>query len=247
MGDHIFKDFRLYLGGYSIGTNFNAFTLDLARAGAENTKFDGYLSKTEKPGLRSVLFDAGGFWEPGAGKQDPVLYDQLDLDPDSILTATATTGAAGDYCYFFRPTFGRYSCLSGKPGDMIPFACRAGGRTRCVRGTILDTGIKGTGAGTGRELGAVPAVKSLFAALHVLAIGASVDVVIQSDAADTWLSPTDRITFPQATVIGAQWATPVTGASVHPVDGITDTWWRINVTVAGGNATLVVVMGILPT
>jgi len=59
--------------------------------------------------------------------------------------------------------------------------------------------------------------------------------VVQSDDAQAFLSPTDRITFAQATAIGAQWATPVSGA-------ITDDWWRLSYTIGGTNPSFMVIV-----
>jgi hypothetical protein len=86
-----------------------------------------------------------------------------------------------------------------------------------------------TGNGTARQLGLVGATQKLYASLHVVdaSVADTLDVKIQSDDASGMGTPTDRITFTQATAVGAQYATPVSG----PI--ATDTWWRVSYTIGG--------------
>jgi len=81
-----------------------------------------------------------------------------------------------------------------------------------------------------KELGAVAAGQYLYAVLHVTEVSAddSIIVTIESDALETFLSPTTQITFASKAAIGSEIAVRVAGP-------ISDTWWRAwaNVTVSG--------------
>lgn len=104
-----------------------------------------------------------------------------------------------------------------------------------VRGTVLHAAeITVSADGDAQELGAISATQRLYAGLFVLeAAGTAaptLDVVIESDAADTFAgAETARITFGQVTdaedAARRQWET---------LDGaITDTWWRATATLGG--------------
>ena len=129
-------------------------------------------------------------------------------------------------------------------GELFAFNISAGGCDLLARGTVLENAVKtATANGTARNLGAVGAAQKLYAGMHVLAVSGTnptLDMIIQSDDAEGFLSSANRITFAQKTAIGSQWATPVAGA-------ITDTWWRCAYTIGGTDNpsfTVVVVLAI---
>lgn len=94
------------------------------------------------------------------------------------------------------------------------------------------------------NMGAVTASQFLYGALHVFptvdGTNPTLDVVVQSDTAQAFPSATTQMTFATKTAVGSQFAAPVAGA-------ITDTWWRLSITV-GGTSTpqfpILVVLGV---
>ena len=103
-----------------------------------------------------------------------------------------------------------------------------------MRGSLIHPGSasrSSSSTGTGRQLGAVVAGKSMYVALHVLSVAGTstptLTVIVQSDDNAGFTTPTTRISFTAATAVGAQWGS-VAGA-------LTDDYWRISYTISGTN------------
>jgi hypothetical protein len=102
-----------------------------------------------------------------------------------------------------------------------------------VRGLLVhpsNVSRTSSSTGTGRQLGAVAAGKSMYAALHVISASGTnptLDVILQSDDNASFTSATSRITFTQATGRTSQLSS-VAGA-------ITDDYWRVSYTIGGTN------------
>lgn len=200
-------------------------------------------AKRRIAGLFDVSVDLQGFYQAGANPDliDKILWDKLALQ-DEIMTVCPTIGAAGEVAYFTKVIEATYT-PGGSVGEVFPFSVEAQGTERLIRGIVAETGTRtASGNGTARNLGAVAAGKKLYAAMHVLAVSGTtptLDVTIESDDAETFLTPITRITFSQATAIGAQWK-EVAGP-------ITDTWFRPVFTIGGTTPsfTLVLLLGII--
>ncbi len=112
----------------------------------------------------------------------------------------------------------------------------------------FDTSADDTGATSyTSDFVSRPTPQKLYAFLHVTATSGegdqTLDVVIKSDSAsDHSVSPATRVTFTQVTTsVGAQFATPVSGA-------ISDDYWRAEWTIGGTGSpsfTFLVGMGIM--
>ncbi len=111
-----------------------------------------------------------------------------------------------------------------------------------VQGRTLHraTAAGATATGTALQLGAVAADKSIYGTLHVFGIDGTgtptLAVKIQSDNASGFSTPIDRLTFTNATAIGAQWVSSGPGA-------ITDDWWRVSFTISGTGPSFGFVVG----
>lgn len=186
-------------------------------------------AKRRISGLFDVAASLQGLYQAGTNPDlvDKILWDKLALQ-DEIMTICPTTGAAGEVAYFTKVIEATYK-PGGSVGEVFPFSVEAQGTERLIRGIVAETGVKTvTGNGTGRNLGTVTATQKLYAAMHVVAASGTtptLDVTIESDDANTFLTPVTRITFAQATAIGAQWK-EVAGA-------ITDIWYRPVITIGG--------------
>ncbi|MEW5921566.1 MAG: hypothetical protein AB1796_11605 [Bacillota bacterium] len=200
-------------------------------------------AKRRIAGLFDVSADLQGYYQAGTNPDliDKILWDKLALQ-DEIMTVCPTNGAAGEVAYFTKVIEATYT-PGGSVGEVFPFTVEVQGTERLIRGIVAETGAKtASGNGTARNLGAVATGKKLYAAMHVLAVSGvtpTLGVTIESDDADTFLTPITRITFSQATAIGAQWK-EVSGP-------ITDTWFRPVFTLGGTNPsfTIVLLLGIL--
>lgn len=184
-------------------------------------------------GLGSAQIAGEGFWEAGdASKVDDASWSQWGgTGPWTVAPVAATPG---DLAYLVSALRADYN-FGGQVGDIAPYKAKAVSTWPLVRGLIGHnpaTARTSSGdGGTGANLGAVAAGKRLYASLHVLSVSGTtptLDVVIESDAANTFGTPITQLTFTQANSISGQ---------ILRTDGtaITDTWFRAKWTIAGTN------------
>lgn len=220
----VIKNTKLYVGPYDFTGQINALALDYGAKPLDATTMaeDTIINLG---GLKTVKLEFNGLWEPPDLEQE--FFDNMGLS-DHIFTASPQ-GAAGDPAFFCRPNLGEYN-PGGKVGELYAFKVSASGPAILVRGLIglAKAARIISGVGAGYELGAVTADQQIYAALHLTAASGTLptlDVIVQSDADDDWLSPTTRLTFTQKTAAGQQWQ--------EAAGPITDTWWRVSYTIAG--------------
>jgi len=239
MPKHIVKDAKVYLGKYDFSGYLSEIGIEYGRELQDATDHDDD-SRSRLPGLETWNWTHVSYWD-----QTPDdAYNAALGTHGMVLTAAApgTAGADGERAYFGYVGVGSAQPIAGTVGDMQMLSASGDGDGELIRGTVMVTGAKTTtGNGTGRELGAVTADQSLYAALHVTSASAAdtLDVIVESDASDSWSgSETTRITFTQATDETYELKT-VAGA-------VTDTWWRIGYTIAGSDPsfTFIVSLGI---
>lgn len=227
MSTLVWTNSRFFLGGYELSGIQNRFGIDYGAEMLDGTVFDGSDTRKYRPGLKNVSITGGGFWDDD---YDEALFNRIAASRE-IVSVAPEGQAVGDRVFMLRGVNGAYNPITGGVGELLGFEIDLkAAQERLVRGVVADLGVKtATGDAAGVELGALSADQVLVAALHVVGpvsgTTPTLDVIIESDADDTWASPTTRITFTQADDIGAQWAT-VAGA-------ITDTWWRASITVGG--------------
>lgn len=244
MPTHVLTDASLWVHDVSVHDLANTLQVATAREVLDNTRFGG-TARTNKVGLFTVAVSASGM-------ADMTSYDSklhaLHNNATSAVVSASATSADGDNAYTFRALNTALSPFGGQVGALSALSVDAAGRAgvRPIRGTILhpETARTATGTGTGRQLGAVSATQTVFGSLHVVAASGTLptlDVVVQSDDANTFLSPTTRLTFSQATGLTAQFQSAA-GA-------VTDTWWRVSYTIAGTTPsfTFIAVVGIAST
>lgn len=241
MATSIYKNVKAYLGGRDISGDLNKVALSYGAELQDDTVF-GDTTRSNKAGLKTIGAALEGFVQSdGTDAIEDIIWDKF-ATADEVLTISPESGAAAEVAFSFKSVLANYS-PGGQVGDLYAFSVDANGTGTIYRGTIMETGAKTvTADGTARELGAVSSTQKLYASLHVIAASGTtptLDVVIQSDDAQGFLSATNRITFAQMTTIGAQLLT---------ADGaITDTWYRAVMTLGGTSPsfTVVIVVGIL--
>ncbi len=227
------QDMSILVGGLELATHGKNVTLATEVAPLDSTAINttGWMSFIG--GLKSSKVDMSLMQDVTAGSVDSTVFDLLgDADtPHSICTLSAD----GSTAYLFRGIPLSYTPQEAQVGELATAKLAGQSSTGgVVRGTLIHPGSASrtsSDVGTGRQLGAVAAGKSLYAALHVLSVAGTdtptVTVKVQSDDNSGFTSATDRITFTGATAVGAQWSS-VAGA-------ITDDYWRISYTISGTN------------
>lgn len=232
MGQIILSNCLLLAGKYNMSGKLNAIALNDSPDMLDNTTM-GATAKSRKKGLDVITADLEGFWE-----QEPDEYFFVLGTPNVPMTV-APEPTEGGPAYSFLSQNVEYS-TGGSVGELMKFTVKSEAvGQRMVRGRILLNATKtANGSGTAFELGAIGASQTMYAALHVVSAAVdTLDVIIQSDALEAFGSPSDQITFVQATDETFEWKT-----KAGPV---ADTWWRVNYTLgAVGPFTFTVFAGI---
>lgn len=230
MPRHLFVDGRLLVGAYDLSGDANRVGITLDRAQLDRTTFADKKNQIFQPGLKIPSIDAAGFWRAGAEagttpkRVDDLLHGNLDLV--DVPTTLLVEDAAGKPGYSLRTSQARYRPGPGQNGALIPFEVAVVASSGpFLRGHALHVGqVVADGQGAAFNLGDVPAGKKLYAVLHVYGIGQvgeTLDVKVQSDDTNGFLSPVDRVVFGQKNSFAHEWAAAVDGP-------IADTWFRVS-------------------
>jgi hypothetical protein len=225
MASTVLTDAKLYVSEFDLSGYMNAVNLEFAAEMLDETTF-GQTTRVHTGGVKSVVAGAEGFWQ---AVPDAALFARIGVQ-NAPVTISPTGAADGGLAYLFRAIHAEYA-PGGSHGELLGFSTSMEGSDGAplVRGLVLQPAGSETetGTGTGRQLGAVAAGKTLYASLHVLSAssGDTLDVIVQSDDNSDFSSPTTRLTFPQASAVGSGWQT-----LAGPV---TDTWYRVSFTIAG--------------
>ena len=242
MSESVLTSALILLGEHDISGDMNQVSLDLSADTPENTRFNDDTHNFAAGGLQSFTAGGAGFWEGGDDAIDDAMFAAVGA-ASRPLTIAPTAGADGDLAYLMSAIAGSYQ-PGAQIGELLAFSFGAvAGADKLVRGTVMHNATRtATVNGTARQLGAVAAGQSLYAALHVIGpvsgTTPTLDVVVESDDNSGMTSATSRINFAQATAINGQWQ-KVAGA-------ITDDWWRITATIGGTTPSFpfVVVLGV---
>jgi hypothetical protein len=241
---YVLLNSKLWVDGIDMSGYKNRIALSSPRALKEHTRF-GDSGIRRAGGLRETTLRSQGFWDTATGfggtlyEPDKPYADDVGV-VDVPVSVAPETGVEGSIGFLFRSAVARYE-LGAQVGDMLAFSVDASASdgVGLVRAQVLankDVAAGGPTNGTAFQVGAIAAGQSAYAALHVLAVGTSLDVKIQRDTVG-FPSAVDAITFAQATAIGSQFAT-LAGPQ-------TDDYWRIVFSNVGApNAKFVVLFGI---
>jgi len=228
MAHTVLTDCKVYAGGYDFSGDTMGIALNYGVDPVEDTAF-GDDTHVFLGGLESFDVALEGAVNLGNTSHEGLTFAGLGAAGLPVTIAPGT-GAAGETAYILNAMRASYA-----PGAQIgelkrySFSAMASGQ-RNVRGTVIHNAtVTTTGTGTGYQVGAVAAGKSLYAVLHVITVSGSsptLDVVVESDDNGSFTSATTRVTFAQLGVVGSEYATPVAGA-------ITDDYWRVSYTIGG--------------
>ena len=225
------QDMSLLVGGLEVAGHGKNVDLSTTVAALDTSDLAGTGWTELIGGLKSSTVSLGLMQDNAASSVDETAWALLGTAdvPHSIVTNSAD----GSTAYLFRGVPLSYTPTMSAVGELamtqISGQSSSGG---IVRGNLIHPGSASrtaSGVGTGRQLGAVIAGKSLYVALHVLSASGStpsLTVIVQSDDNGSFTTPTTRVTFTAATTGNTyQWGS-VAGA-------ITDDYWRISYTISG--------------
>lgn len=230
MPKFVLHNVRMFAGGADLTTVSNKVELTAEGEDKETTAFapTGGVWRESLTGIRSTSISASGQWEAGnAGNVDDNSFASLgNMAGVSVCPTTAADGSLAWLSSYVRQNY----MLGGAIGDVAPWSGNFNGAWPLVRGSVLATSTarSATGTGTAFQLGAVPAGKSLYAAVHVMSVAGttpSLTVKVQADNAVGFPSPIDALTFTAQNSIGGQ---------IMRLPGpLADDWFRASWTITG--------------
>ncbi len=233
----VLRDAKLWMGGYEFGQYKNALALNYGAEVVDQTTF-GATARARLGGLRTLNFSHQGFWHE---TPDGVYHAGIGVSGSVMTIGPRADGADGEPGFFVSNVFGEYVPITGTLGELHGFSISGEADGELIKGTIMHNAQRtGSGNGTARQLGAVSATQRVYASLHVVAasVADTLDVIVESDDNGSMTTPTTRITFTQATAIGAE--------LLSAAGAITDDWWRVSWTIGGTDPdfTFIVAIGI---
>ncbi|MFE4330164.1 hypothetical protein ACFRQM_12060 [Streptomyces sp. NPDC056831] len=207
MGKFVLLDARLIAPGADLSGASNKIELSSEIEDKETTNYRSGGWKEVIGGLGSAEISAEGQWEAG----DPSKVDDASwttLGGQGPYTVCPTDSVVGALAYITSGMRADYK-VGDAVGEVAPWAGTVKSSWPLVRGQIahpLGLARTATGTGTALQLGAIPAGKRLYAALHVLsAAGTTPSITARIESGDAaFASPTTRLTFGAATAPGGQ-------------------------------------------
>jgi len=235
MARFVLKNVRLFSGGADLTTRNNRVEMNIEAESKDSTAFapSGDVWHEELPGLKSSKVTGAGQWEAG----DLSMVDDhsfAGLGAVNALTLCPAGAADGALAYLTAYARASYQ-LGGAVGDVIPWSGEWNGNWGVARGLVAATPTPrtATGSGTVFQLPAVAAGQFLVGTFHLNSLSGttpSVSAILQSSAVVGMTSPTTRLTISSMNAIGGQ--------VVRIAGPITDTFYRLNFTIAGTTPSL---------
>lgn len=222
----VLTDATLWAADYNLTSATHQLALNASVKEQDVTVFGGNGYVAMIAGLRNVSAEVHGYWD---APPDASIYNSIGVF--DIPVTIAPTSTEGSTAYMFQSARTKYT-MFGKVGDAIPFNYTSTGSNTVglVRGLIVDApgNVTATGVtGTPQQVGAGAANKWIYATYHVFVAGTTMTIQVQS-APTVGGTYTTRATFPAFTATGGYWLTRVSAS------GITDPWWRFNVSAITG-------------
>lgn len=232
MAKLVLTNTRLFVDGADLTSNNSKVELKFEAEDVDVTSFASNGWKETMQGIASTSVTAEGQWEAGdPGKVDDALWSTMSVGNLVPWTICPNGAADGALAYFTQMSSTKYA-VGGEVGSVLPWSAEAAGSWPVSRGVVAHppgTARTTSGTGTGVQLGAVALGQSLYASLHVLSVSGtgspSITVAIESDADNTFATPTTQLTFTAATAVGGQ--------IMRTAGPITDTWYRAKWTITG--------------
>lgn len=231
----VLTDAEIYLAGLDATGFSNKIEMHAECDELDKTTFASAGWKERTGGVFEGAVNIDSFWQASSvndgSAPDDAFWAALGAFT-TPLTALDAGGAVGDLAYLTK-CLELTDKLAGQHGKLFEISAELKTNAPLVRGRILHpqgTARTATGNGTSQQIGAVATGQALYVNLHVFSVadaGATLTVKVQSDNATGFPSPTDQATFTAASAVGGQ-----TARILGP---ITDDWWRVVWTIAGGS------------
>lgn len=234
MGTFVIKNRPLWVSSLPISDIATTVAIDYSADAVDNTVLID-TTRSNAGGLYTVGFSAEGYSDFNG--YDATMFSNVATAQP--VTFAGESGTEQSIAYLLNAMQLTHSPLAGAVGDMSQVQISGAGAGPLVRGILeSNQSTASSGTSTGYQLGAVSATQSVYANLHVTAAaGSTLDVIVESDDNAGFTSATTRMTFTQATGI--------TSEHLNLAGAITDNFWRVSYTIAGGSFDFAVSFGML--
>lgn len=230
MGKFTLLDARLFAPGADLSGASNKIELTSEIEDKDTTNYRSNGWKEVIGGLGSAEISGEGQFEAGdPSKVDDASWATLGgVGPYTVCPTDSTVGALAYITSGMRADYK----IGDAVGEVAPWTGTVKSSWPLVRGQIAHppgTARTATGTGTALQLGAIPAGRRLYAALHVLSAAGttpSITASVESDDNAGFTTPVTRLMFSAATAPGGQ---------ILRGDGtaLTDTYYRVAWAVTG--------------
>ena len=230
MASLVWKDCTLWLAQYDFSSYTTDLSVDLEVDEVETTTHASGGVREYKGGLKKSTAKGVTFADSVTSGTETAIAGLLGTE--GVIFTASVDGTAGSRTATVRGFVNGYT-FGGKVGDMahMDFTHTGANNEGVLHGSLLypkTTTITSTSS-TAIQLGAVASTQKVYGALHVFgASGAGTGLVVKlQSAASAGGSYTDQVTFT---------STATTTYELKSTAGaITDTYWRVNVQVAGSS------------
>jgi len=175
-----------------------------------------------------------GFWSTSGPNYDSYLWTNLEVASRRVGIFPGS-GLKGTYGYELTTKIDRSPRISRHREAIAAHVVWGADQAAVARAVVLDkdTAVAASANGTAYNLGAVSSGWQLYGVLRLLAApgGAgnnTIDVTVESDNAEAFLSPATVLTFTQLSQASGATFEVQTAAGA-----LTDSWWRVVYTYAG--------------
>lgn len=213
----------IWFDGQAIASSVNQISIETSADMVDVTTMADS-ARRRLGGLQDSTISASGFWD--AAEPDNTIFG--DVSTPVPITIGVSFGAAGNTAYVLKAMVASYA-PNGNIGAALGFSVKGAGTDGIGQGVIALNGtVTTTGSSAVYQLPAIPAGGQLITAIHISAASGttpSILVTVKSANNVGMAGATTRATFTSATAVGSQYL-----AVIGP---ITDTFWRVDYTVAG--------------
>lgn len=244
MTKFVLTDVVVMFKGRDISGDLNSVSLEYSAETPDSTAF-GDTTRRHLPGVLDVVANHAGWWDSVDAN------DSLDADLfgeigalSSHMSLSPDGGQLGEIAFSFPTVSGEYN-PGASHGEVYAFTIVMNGTGILVRGEVVENGVfTATANGTtNTTLGAAASTDTIYSVVHVVAASGTtptLDVTVESAVTD-FATVTTRLTHPQFTAVGVD-----RQSLVGPV---TDTFWRMVMTITGGSPSFTIfgLIGIQPT
>ena len=230
MGEIVLKNAKIYVGGHDLSGSINSVSISHSVDMLDKTTF-GSSARKRIAGLKSVEFNAGGWFNASSSKQsDPVLWPEIGAAAE-VVSIVPQGESTGNRAFFTKEVASEYS-PGGSIGEIMRFDFAGAGDSPLIRGSVIRVSAAATtGTGIAVDGGTRKSTQRVYGVVHcksMSSVGATLDVVVQSACSSGFPAATAEATFTSLSTVVA--AIPNAEWKVGTASSTIRNWLRVNIT-----------------